>query len=178
MLPWWSMRGLDAVWRANGGQRPSKRPELRTQLTVSLWRSTPQLSFCPPLSLSLSNTHMHTLTLLRPRPHFHGPKIEASTWLTEKQKEASESRFSPKTNCLPLWRRKKKEARHHKEEVSPAILTLLPPLSSSNATESEGVSETKFEWSTQTSSHSWQSLFRKMFFLYWSSSKAAKIKSF
>lgn len=129
-------------------------------------------------SLSLSNTHMHTLTLLRPRPHFHGPKIEASTWLTEKQKEASESRFSPKTNCLPLWRRKKKEARHHKEEVSPAILTLLPPLSSSNATESEGVSETKFEWSTQTSSHSWQSLFRKMFFLYWSSSKAAKIKSF
>lgn len=127
MLPWWSMRGLDAVWRANGGQRPSKRPELRTQLTVSLWRSTPQLSFCPPLSLSLSNTHMHTHTLLRPRPHFHGPKIEASTWLTEKQKEASESRFSPKTNCLPLWRKKKKEARHHKEEVSPAILTLLPP---------------------------------------------------
>lgn len=102
--------GMDAVWRANGEEKPSKLPELGTQLTVCLQRLTPQLSFHPSLltSLSVSRAELMKTT---------GLKIDTYMGAGETKKGAGFQRRW----IVSFWEKKKEARRDEDEEVSLVI---------------------------------------------------------
>lgn len=131
--------GMDAVWRANGGQMAWIK---NTADCVPAEIDPAALLLSSPSSPS----HIHTPS--RPKLHLHGLKIETPTWVTERQKRDIWEQVFTKDK-LPSSA-EKKEARQDKGEVSPVIPTLPLP-SSLNSTESEAS-----QWHTQTSPPQWK----------------------
>lgn len=112
-----------------GGKRPSKWPEIKTQLTESLRRSTPQLSFCRLLPPVHTHTYKECVRGIHicPKLWLHGPEMEKPACVMEKQiKRQLRAGFHPRQITSLLWWRK--EAGQEEDKVRPVFLTLLPSL--------------------------------------------------